>query len=116
MCVLPRGAPPGQPFEIAVPGLELRTDQLVRFQACSSSRHGSSRAGDMPAWQEGDFHALPPLQTIVRTAGPARPGGGTLPVHLVAKMNELGLLQVSCVSADPAMPAVLAAGIQPPAA
>ncbi len=103
VCVLPRGASPGQSFEIAEPPLDLRTDQPVRFQAWSSSRHGSSRAGDILAWQDGDFHALPPLQTIVRTADPSRPGGGVIPVHLVASMNELGLLQVSCVSADPAV-------------
>ena len=103
VCVLPRGATPGQSFEIAEPALDLRTDQMVRFQAWSSSRHRGSRAGDILAWREGDFHALPPLQTIVRTAEPPRPGGGTVPVHLVASMNELGLLQVSCVSADPAM-------------
>ena len=103
VCVLPRGASPEQSFEITEPALDVRTDQTVRFQAWSSSRHRSSRAGDILAWQEGDFHALPPLQTIIRTAEPFRPGAGTVPVHLVARMNELGLLQVSCVSADPAM-------------
>ena len=103
VCVLPRGASPGQSFEIAEPALDVRTDQLVRFQAWSSSRHRRSRGGDILAWQEGEFHALPPLQTIIRTAEPVRPGGGTVPVHLVARMNELGLLQVSCVSADPSL-------------
>jgi hypothetical protein len=103
VCVLPRGASPEASFTSAPPALEVRTDQPVRFQAFSSTRHGRSRAGDLLAWRESDFHALPPLQTIVRTAEPNRPGaGGTLPVQLVAKMNALGLLQVSCVSADPA--------------
>ncbi|MBV8704556.1 MAG: Hsp70 family protein [Acetobacteraceae bacterium] len=105
VCILPRGAPPEERFEIAVPALELRTDQPVRFQAYSSSRHGRCRAGEILAWREGDFHALPPLQTIVRTDGAARSGAGrTIPVHLAATMNALGLLQVSCVSADPAIP------------
>lgn len=103
LCVLPRGASPEKNFEIAEPALQVRTDQMVRFQAWSSSRHGRNRAGDVLPWQRGDFHALPPLETIIKTTGPTRPGG-TVPVHLVAKMNALGLLQVACVSADPAAP------------
>jgi molecular chaperone DnaK (HSP70) len=102
VCVLPQGASPSETFEIADLGIKVRTDQLVRFQAYSSSRTSGSRAGDILAWCEDDFRALPPLQTIVRTADPSRPGtSGSLPVRLVAQMNALGLLQISCVSADP---------------
>jgi molecular chaperone DnaK (HSP70) len=102
VCVLPQGASPSESFEIADLGIKVRTDQLVRFQAYSSSRSSTSRAGDILAWREDDFHALPPLQTIVRTTEPSRLGtSGSLPVRLVARMNALGLLQISCVSADP---------------
>jgi molecular chaperone DnaK (HSP70) len=100
VCVLPRGAAPGKLFEIADLALEVRTDQLVRFQAYSSL-HGRSRAGDILTWREGEFHALPPLQTIIRMVDPSEPGT-TVPVRLVARMNALGLLQISCVSSDPA--------------
>jgi hypothetical protein len=104
VCVLPQGAAPSQLFEIADLGLKLRTDQLVRFQAYSSTRKSGSRAGDIISWSEGEFHPLPLLQTIVRTAEPSRPEtGGMLPVGLTAQMNPLGLLQISCVSADPAV-------------
>jgi molecular chaperone DnaK (HSP70) len=102
VCVLPQGAAPSELFEIADLGLKVRTHQLVRFQAYSSSRHSRSRAGDILSWSEGDFHGLPALQTIVRTADPSPAGtGGTLPVRLVARMNALGLLEISCVSAEP---------------
>jgi molecular chaperone DnaK (HSP70) len=102
VCVLPRDAAPAEQFEIANLPLEVRTDQPVRFRAYSSNRHDRSQAGDILAWHEGDFHALPPLQTIVRTAEPShRATGKTVPVHLVAQMNALGLLQISCVSSDP---------------
>jgi molecular chaperone DnaK (HSP70) len=105
VCVLPRGAAAEQAFEIAEPALDVRTDQLVRFQAYSSSRHGRSRAGDVLTWREGEFHALPALQTVIRTSEPGvGPAGRTMPVHLLARMNALGLLQVSCISADPANP------------
>ena len=105
VCVLPQGAAPSELFEIADLGLKVRTDQLVRFRAYSSSRFSSSRAGDILVWCEDDFHALPPLQTIIRTTQPSRLGtSGSLPVRLVARMNALGLLQISCVSADPRNP------------
>lgn len=101
VCVLPRGAAPEQVFEIADLPLEVRTERLVRFQAYSSTRHGNSRAGDILGWREGEFDALPLLQTIIRPTGPGRPGT-TVPVRLAARMNALGLLQISCVGADPA--------------
>ena len=47
ICVLPLNAAAEQVFEINLPGLELRTDQLVSFQACSSTRHGRCRPGDV---------------------------------------------------------------------
>jgi molecular chaperone DnaK (HSP70) len=102
VCVLPQGAAPSDVFEIADLGIEVRTHQLVRFQAYSSCRDSRSRAGDILSWSKGDFHALPALQTIVRTTNQSPAGtSGTLPVRLVAQMNALGLLQISCVSGAP---------------
>jgi len=104
LCVLPQGAAPSQLFEIPDLGLKLRIDQLVRFQAYSSTRKSVSRAGDIVPWSEDEFHPLPPLQTIVKKSEPAGPvTGGLLPVGLMAQMNALGLLHISCVSADPAV-------------
>ena len=104
VCVLPEGAAPSQLFEITDLGLKLRTDQLVRFQAYSSTRKSISRAGDIVSWSEGEFHPLPPLQTIVKTAeSSGAEAAGVLAVGLTARMNALGLLHISCVSADPAV-------------
>jgi molecular chaperone DnaK (HSP70) len=105
VCVLPRDAATEQVFEINMSGLELRTDQLVSFQACSSTRHGSCHAGDVLPWDAEAYHMLPPLQTIIRTArgadaGPIR----SVPIRLAAKLNALGLLQISCVGIDPRTP------------
>ena len=105
VCVLPRNASPEHVFDINLPGLELRTDQLVSFQACSSTRHGRCRAGEVLAWDADAFHMLPPLQTIIRTAHGADAGPDrTVPVRLAAKTNALGLLQISCVGTDPQTP------------
>ncbi|MBV8575019.1 MAG: hypothetical protein JOZ58_08270 [Acetobacteraceae bacterium] len=101
VCVLPQGASPEEQFEIANPSLVLRTNRLVRFQAYSSSGRGSRHVGEVVDWNEHDFHALPPLETIANMADqhPAKTGR-MLPVILKAKINELGLLQISCVSMD----------------
>ena len=102
VCVLPRNAAAEQLFEIDLPGLEVRTDRLVSFQAYSSTRHGRCKAGDVLPWDSAAFHALPPLQTIIRTGPMARSRMAPhVPVRLDAKMNALGLLQISCVSTDP---------------
>jgi molecular chaperone DnaK (HSP70) len=104
VCVLPRDAQVEQVFDIDVPGMEARTDQLVSFQACSSTRHRRCKAGDILPWDEG-YQRLPLLQTIIRTAGGAAgEPGRTVPVRLAAKINALGLLQLSCVSTDPETP------------
>ena len=71
---------PEQVFEINLPGLEVRTDQLVSFQACSSTRHGRCQAGDVLPWDAEALHMLPPLQTIIRTAnGPDAGPDRTVP-------------------------------------
>jgi hypothetical protein len=79
----------------------------VRFQTYSSTRHDQTKPGDIVPWSPRDFHPLPPLETIVslpETSGAgARRESQSLPVTLTAKLNELGLLQVSCHSADAAI-------------
>ena len=104
VCVLPRGASSDQRFEITTLPLEVQTNRLARFQAYYSTRDDASKAGDITDLNEADHHALPPLQTVINVTDSA-PGAtaDTLPVTLIANANELGLLQVSCVSADPAI-------------
>lgn len=81
--------------------LEVHTNQPARFQAYYSTRDDRSKAGDIVDWSEREFNALPPLVTIIKVADSA-PGiaTNTLPITLTVSANELGLLQVSCVSAD----------------
>jgi molecular chaperone DnaK (HSP70) len=104
VCVLPRGASSDQRFQIAGLPLEVQTNRLARFQAYYSTRDEASKAGEVVDWSEADHHALPPLQTVINITDSA-PGttADTLPVTLIANANELGLLQVSCVSADPSI-------------
>jgi hypothetical protein len=73
---------------------------LGRFQTYSSTRQLRSRPGDILPWDEEAFSALPALETVAAVGGAAP---ATVPVGLTAKLSELGLLEVSCVSADPAL-------------
>lgn len=99
VCILPRGAEPDVEYQIAHAGLELRLNRPVRFQSYYSTRHDKHQAGDLIAFKAGDFHKLPPLQTIARLAD--KVAGSRLEVVLTAKLTELGLLYLQCVSADP---------------
>ncbi len=104
LCVLPRGVSADQRFEITGLPLEVQTNHLARFQAYYSTRDDASKAGDIADWSEADHYALPPLQTVINVTDSA-PGttADTLPVTLIASANELGLLQIYCVSADPSV-------------
>ncbi len=103
VCILPRGAASELTFEINNLALELRLNRPVRFRTFSSTRHGTKKAGDIVDWNEHDFTALPPLETVAKSAEPVRASSGdAVPVSLSVRLNELGLLQVSCVSAGPA--------------
>jgi molecular chaperone DnaK (HSP70) len=102
VCILPRGAAAEEQFNISQSGLELRLNNPVRFQPYYSTRHDTDKAGSLVPLNDRDFHRLPALQTVAKlTVGRPHGGGDHLPVTLSAKMNELGLLQVACVSADP---------------
>ncbi|MBX3516849.1 MAG: Hsp70 family protein [Rhodospirillales bacterium] len=98
LCILPQGAAAEQRFAIAEAGLALRLNQPVRFEVYSSTRHADCAAGSMIDWNPRDFHRLPPLETVAKVAGAA---ARTLPVTLESWVTELGLLQVTCRSAEP---------------
>ncbi len=102
VCLLPRNAEAEQEFRISQTGFELRVNRPVRFQAFYSTRNPADKAGALVSWNDRDFHGLPPLQTAARITGRA-PKDGKLPVSLTARINELGLLRVACVSADPSV-------------
>ena len=89
-------------FRFPQPGLELRLNHPVRFQPYYSTRENADEPGSLVPLNERDFHRLPSLQTIAKLTGRRSDlGSDRLPVSLSAKMNELGLLRVACVSVDP---------------
>ncbi len=102
ICILPHGAPAGELIELADLDLHLRVNTPVRFQVYTSTRHEETKAGDVVELAQDAFHALPPLETVA--TAPQSASDFTIPVVLNARINELGLLQLSCRSLDPQMP------------
>jgi molecular chaperone DnaK (HSP70) len=100
VCILPLSAASEEEFRVTELGLELRVNRPVRFQPYYSTRRDQDKAGSVVTWNDSDFHRLPLLQSTARFTG-GRPGDDRVSVTLTARMNELGLLQVACVSADP---------------
>ncbi len=103
LCILPRGAPAEETFHVSQDGLELRVNRPVQFQPYYSLRREKDRSGALVEWNAREFHRLPPLQTTAKLAGTDREGN-RLPVALETRINDLGLLRVACVSADPQLP------------
>lgn len=102
VCILPHGAASEETFEIEGLALELRINRPVRFQTYTSTRHDDARAGDVVPGNVEGLQPLPPLQTVARVEKSRhQEPGRTIPVTLAARLNALGLLQVSCRSADP---------------
>ncbi|MBV9391983.1 MAG: Hsp70 family protein, partial [Verrucomicrobia bacterium] len=102
VCLLPANAEPEQDYRISQAGLELRVNRPVRFQAFYSTRNPTDKAGSLALWNDHDFHGLPPLQTTARITGRI-PKDGKIPVSLTARINELGLLRIACVSSHPSI-------------
>ncbi len=99
VCLLPKGTALEEEVTVDVEGLKLRIDQPVRFQTYYSTKRNRDHAGDMVALKKGGFHALPPLQTVARLPErQSKPEDGQVPIRLTARMNAVGLLQVSCES------------------
>jgi molecular chaperone DnaK (HSP70) len=100
VCILPKGASPGETFRLSNLGLALRINSPVRFQARSSARERHDQPGSIVAG-DPNFHRLPPLETTIKVPGAKQP---TLPVVLTAQINEIGLLQIACESTDSRFP------------
>ncbi|CCG40788.1 hsp70 family protein [Magnetospirillum molischianum] len=102
VCLLPHGATVERDFEPLGLDLSLRLDRMVSFRVHTSTRHDAVRLGDIVALDPERFRALPPLETVLRAPDGAT-AEETIPVGLVARVNELGLLQVSIRSRTPGL-------------
>lgn len=124
VCVLPRGSEEGQEQALAGRSFALTVGQPVRFDLVAGTA-GTPVAGEVVALDTLEATPLPPLATVVRPAdtvdtvdraadrttppAEADPGGpATAPagradrreiaVRLVARLNEVGTLDLACIA------------------
>ncbi len=101
VCILPLGAEVEE--ERIIDGLDLRltVNQPVEFRLYEAARRPGDRAGNLVRYPPEEFRELPPLRTVARldAARAAALGGAETPVSLHVRLDAMGLLEVSLVSA-----------------
>ncbi|NMG16479.1 Hsp70 family protein [Aromatoleum bremense] len=100
VCVLPRGTEEAVEVHLPERSFALKLGQPVQFHLVSSAADTPHQAGDLVDIAGDDFVRLPPIATVIPSAGS---GTVDVPVRIVAAMTEVGTLDMHCVSlAEPA--------------
>ena len=96
--MVPQGLEEGS--DVALPAREfgLAVGQPVEFRFLSSSNRRDDEVGAvLDNWSEDEIEELAPMTTTLEWEGH---DGSTVPIHLEARVNELGVLELWCVSRD----------------
>ena len=95
LCVIPRGHEEGDTVELRDRVFQLTLGQPVQFPLFTTTSDRVDRSGDVVTVTE-ELRALPPIHSLLKgAAGKA----GEVPVHLRARLTELGTLELWCVAA-----------------
>jgi molecular chaperone DnaK (HSP70) len=96
LCVVPRGLEEGSEIELPAHELGLVVGEPAEFRFLGSTQRRDHAGTLVEAWQD-DIEELAPLEATLDWQGQE---GTTLPVHLQARVTELGVLELWCVSRD----------------
>ncbi len=100
VCVLPRGIEEGTEVFLSERTFSLRLGQPVRFHLVSSTDDNIYQAGEIISIDTDRFIVLPPLAAALNHQDSEQ--SIEIDVQLVASLNEVGTMQLQCVSvADP---------------
>src|SRR5262249_56632543 len=94
LCLIPRGHEEGQTVELGNRTFNLMLGTPVQFPLFTSTSDRVVSSGDIVT-VTGDLHPLPPIHTVLKSAGGKT---GHVPVHLRALLTEIGTLELWCVS------------------
>jgi len=98
LCVVPQGLEEGSDVELPAHELGLAVGQPVEFRFLSSSTRRDDAVGTvLESWSDDEIEELAPMSTTLSWSGHE---GSTVPIHLEARVNELGVLELWCVSRD----------------
>jgi hypothetical protein len=95
-CVVPRGLEEGSEVELPSYELGLVVGEPAEFRFLGSTQRHDHAGTLLDTWED-DVEELAPLETTLEWQGQE---GTTIPVHLQARVNELGVLELWCVSRD----------------
>ena len=96
LCLVRRGMEEGEEVEIAEPALEVLANRAVSFPLYASSTRLGDAAGQLITAERESLSELPPIRTVLRFG--KKLAARTIPVHLVARLTEVGTLEVWCRS------------------
>jgi hypothetical protein len=96
LCLVPRGMEEGEGLEIAEPEFELLANCAVAFPLYTAVDRTGEHAGDVITAAPGELHPLPPIRTVLRFGRKLQEAA--LPVHLEARLTEIGTLELWCRS------------------
>jgi hypothetical protein len=94
LCLVPGSAQPGQDIELKDRQFDLLVSEPVEFPLYTSSTRLTDRPGQLVPLDPEQMTALPPIRTALKTR--SRKERGTVPVHLHAKLTEIGTLDLWC--------------------
>lgn len=101
LCVVPKGFSGDRPLVVESSALSALVERPVRFQVCSSL----ARAGDLPGMIVSESDDVKPLASVVTRlslpSGHLLQAGARLPISLVARLTETGLLALECRGSVP---------------
>lgn len=97
LCVVPQGLEEGSEVQLPAEEFGLVVGEPAEFRFLGSvTRHGD-RVGTVVEGWEDDIQELSPLVVTLAWEGQE---GATVPVRLEARVNEVGVLELWCVSRD----------------
>jgi molecular chaperone DnaK (HSP70) len=97
LCVVPKGLEEGSEIELPAQEFGLVVGELTEFRFLSSATRHDDRVGAVVEAWDDDIQELAPLETTLHWDGHE---GAAVPVSLQARVNELGVLELFCVSRD----------------
>ncbi|HEY5716244.1 MAG TPA: Hsp70 family protein [Psychromonas sp.] len=99
LCIAPFGMEEGTETTAGQTEFGLVVGEPVRFRFFGSNTRRHDQAGlQLAHWQDGELEELPELQATLSVEG--RRAGDVVPVHLMAKVTEVGTLKLEAIAVN----------------
>ena len=98
VCLVPGCAQAGEDIALTDRTFQLLVSEPAEFPLLVSSTRLTDRPGELIPIDREQMSPLPPIRTVLRTR--SRRETGILPVHLHARINEIGTIDLWCTTVD----------------